>query len=161
MEPTRRRRATALAAACCAVGAAIAVPRLTSVPAGGKPPSKVCSTIGSGPSACVAVHGQSVAVTLRNELNVEVCGDFRLSLLRTEGTHDRLPESNEPELHGCLPASHDWAMTFPLRPPGQVTAGGIRRPYRFMCVTGYRLLYARWTETAWACTRSRPGGRSS
>lgn len=117
--------------------------------------STVCSTIGGGPSACVTVRGRSVVAMLRNDLNVEVCGDFRLTLLRYEAYNQRLDDPNELRRSGCLPANEEWDVQLPLRRPGLMTTSGRWRPYRFMCVTGYRLRYRRWTETGWACRPSK------
>jgi uncharacterized membrane protein len=152
---SRRRRATAAIAVCCAIVLSSGIAGIGRLSARAAAPPEICSGIGNGPRACVAVHGQSVAATLRNDLNVDVCGDFRLSLLRTEGTDDRLPEASEPEWRGCLPAFDSWTVMFPLRPPRLPGSSGSPRLFRFMCVTGYRLVYLRWTETGWACGRSR------
>jgi len=117
-------------------------------------PPTVCSTIGDGPSACVTVDKRMVVATLRNDLNVEVCGDFRLTLLRDDGHDQRYEDPNELLRSGCMPASDHWDLPLPLSRPGLTTPRRSLRPYRFMCVTGYRLRYGRWAETGWACRHS-------
>lgn len=111
----------------------------------------VCSTVQNGPTSCVTVDGSSVTATMHNQLNVEVCGDFRLELLRDDGEGRRLTDPNQPSRSGCLPANGRWEERFALRRPGIATGSGALRPYRYMCVTGLRLTYGRWDVTGWAC----------
>ena len=147
-------RVNALLVVICAMCAVVGIVGVRSLRSESRPATPVCSTIRTGPTSCVTIDGSSVIGTLRNEKNVEVCGDFRLELLRYDRYDRRLVDSYQPSRKGCLPANDRWEFYFPLRLPGIRNASGALRPYRYMCVTGYRLSYGRWLETGWACQES-------